>query len=58
MVAVQESGLALRCAAQELKRDPEIVLAAVQQDGKALEFADQKLQDDCHRATFFCFSQI
>ena len=44
--AVQKSGIALKHAAEELKRDKEVVLAAVQKCGTALEFACDELKRD------------
>ena len=44
--AVQQDGLALRFASDELRGDREVVLTAVQQDGGALEFASDELRGD------------
>jgi len=48
LAAVQLAGQAkLKFAAQELRGDREVVIAAVQRDGWALEFAAPTLQADC-----------
>ena len=39
-----QNGLALRYASDELKRDQEVVLAAVRDDKNALRFASEELQ--------------
>ena len=39
-------GLFLREAPSEILRDREVVMAAVKQNGRALEFADERLQED------------
>ena len=39
-------GLFLREAPSEILRDREVVMAAVKQNGRALEFADETLQED------------
>ena len=39
MVAVSKQGIALRHAAEELRDDREVVMAAVAQTGSALQFA-------------------
>lgn len=46
--AVMEDGegLFLREAPSEILRDREVVMAAVKQNGRALEFADETLQED------------
>ena len=36
----------LKCAASELRRDPDVVLTAVRQDAKALMHADPELLHD------------
>ena len=43
---VQNNGLALKYASDELKNDREVVLKAVQQFGWALEFASDELKND------------
>eukprot|EP00971_Amphidinium_carterae_P125340 2482908-Amphidinium_carterae.1 len=50
MAAVEADGHALRHAAEELKRDREIVLAAVEKDVSALEHTAEALLLD---STFF-----
>ena len=45
---MRESGLALRSASAALRGDPEVVRAAVEENGQALEFAAEGLQDDRH----------
>merc|ERR1719265_489024 len=46
MAAVQQSGMALRFTAEEMKRDKEVVMAAVQQDERALVYVPEYLQDE------------
>ena len=43
---VQESGHELVYLPDEFKKDKEIVLESVKTYGRALEYADKKLQDD------------
>ncbi|KIC74234.1 hypothetical protein DB41_IR00040 [Neochlamydia sp. TUME1] len=42
----KKKGLALQYASEELRNHEEIVLAAVQQDSRALRYASHKLQKD------------
>merc|ERR1719265_3083455 len=44
MASVQQSGRALRYAAQEMKLDRDVVMAAVQQDGGALRDAAEEMK--------------
>lgn len=46
-------GAMLKCAAEDLRRDPEVVLTAVQQDAKALMHADPELLHDGRRLKGF-----
>jgi len=46
LAAVQQDGDALQYAAEELKKDREVVLAAVQQNGRALKYAAEELNKD------------
>ena len=46
MQAVSQDGRALHFAAEELKGDRKIVIAAVSQDGRALHFAAEELKGD------------
>eukprot|EP00971_Amphidinium_carterae_P236908 4702163-Amphidinium_carterae.1 len=46
LAAVEEGGLALQYAAEELKGDRAIVQTAVEQDGFALQYAAEELQGD------------
>uniref|UniRef100_A0A7S3Q6A0 DUF4116 domain-containing protein n=1 Tax=Chaetoceros debilis TaxID=122233 RepID=A0A7S3Q6A0_9STRA len=49
MAAVTQDGYALQCAAEELKGDREVVLAAVThngQNGRALKYAAEELKGD------------
>ncbi len=45
MVAVKHDGLALNFADKSFKKDREVVLAAVQQYGLALEYAHESFKD-------------
>jgi hypothetical protein len=45
-IIVQQNGLALEYASDDLKNDREVVLAAVQQNGLALEYASDDLKND------------
>ena len=44
--AVRRNGGALWFAAEELKRDREVVIEAVRQNGDALQFASEELKRD------------
>ena len=44
LAAVQQNGRALEYASEELRADRELVLAAVRQDGLALEVAEARLE--------------
>ena len=44
--AVNQFGLALQHASEDLRADREIVLAAVKQNGEALEYASEQLKSD------------
>ena len=46
LAAAKQNGSALQFAAEELKKDREVVLAAVQQNGNALQYAAEELQKD------------
>ena len=46
MKAVAQNGNALRFAAEELRRDREVVMTAVAQNGNALRFAAEELRRD------------
>jgi hypothetical protein len=46
LAAVEQDGMAIKYASDDLKADHEIVLAAVKQDGWALEFASKELRAD------------
>lgn len=46
VTALMHTGMALRHAAQELRENPEIVMAAVHQCGESLQFASEQLQSD------------
>eukprot|EP00971_Amphidinium_carterae_P243955 4844316-Amphidinium_carterae.1 len=46
MAAVKHNGMALQYAAEECKRDHEIVIAAVQQNGHALDYASEECKAD------------
>lgn len=46
MTAVQQYGLALRFASEELRNNKNIVLAAVQQNGLALQFTSKEFQNN------------
>ena len=46
LAAVQQNVYALQFAAEELKKDREVVLAAVQQNGGALQYAAEELKKD------------
>ena len=46
LVAVKQSGLALRFAAQYLRADKEVVLAALLQNPGAILHASDKIQSD------------
>lgn len=46
LVAVSHDGLAPAAAHYDLKNDPEVVAAAVKQDGRALQHASQRWRED------------
>ena len=46
LMAVNNVGLALRYASEELRNDPEIVRAAITRNGYALEFASDAIKAD------------
>ena len=46
MTAVAENGNALRFAAEELRRDHEVVMTATAQNGNALQYATEELRGD------------
>ena len=46
LVAVNNNGLALQYASQELKGDRGVVMAAVSQNSQALKYASKELKDD------------
>ena len=46
LTAVQQQGMLLELASDQLKADREVVLAAVRADGKALQLADSQLRKD------------
>ena len=46
LAAVQQDGLALQFASEDLRADREVVLAAVQQHGLALQYASAELRAD------------
>ena len=43
---IRENGLRLHNVSDELKNNPEIILAAVEQDSNLLEFASERLKDN------------
>ena len=53
---MQENGLALEYAASELRKDREIVLAAVQQNGAALAYAAPELKNEIERSNLIAFT--
>lgn len=46
MAAVRKESWALRVASARLRGDRDVVMAAVQQDASALDFASDELQED------------